>query len=74
MIAAYDNKMTSGDYAFIFINGDLPTQDFVDEITSQSFWEKGDADDHKAKQAYQSLLLVSLSQVEFSFMLRMYWC
>ncbi len=49
--------MTSGDYVFLYINPEEPTDAVLDAITT---WESDDGENAKARSAFENLLVVRI--------------
>ncbi|CAC5381930.1 ANPRA [Mytilus coruscus] len=57
MIVAHRLGMSSGDFAFLCIHGDLYTwKQLNDEVLTDDVWRKNDKDDQGARQAFESVL------------------
>ncbi|CAG2237565.1 ANPRB [Mytilus edulis] len=57
MVVAHRLGMSSGDFAFLCIHGDLYTwQQLNDEVLTEAVWRKNDTDDQGARQAFESVL------------------
>ena len=57
---ASDEGMTSGDYVFFFLSVDIVTPAIL-QGSGEAGWSAGDDRDDEARQAYENLLLVSIS-------------
>ena len=58
LITAYDQGYINGDWVFM----DVELFRFPGEYWGDHSWYRGDADDDKAKKAYEALLRISLYQ------------
>jgi len=58
-LAAYNQEMYSGDYAFIYVNQQTATEDIYTTIANVSFYVTGDSDDVRAQQSLQNFFIVS---------------
>ena len=47
--------MTGGDYVFLYVNPEEPTDDVIDSITS---WNTADEESKKAEKGFDNLLVV----------------
>ncbi len=55
LICAHEEKMTGGDYVFLYVNPEEPTDDVIDSITS---WNTADEESKKAEKGFDNLLVV----------------
>ena len=59
MIQAAVDGLTEEDFVFIYLNGELATDDVIAKLKSETIWRRGDADDDKARRGFESLIIVS---------------
>ena len=59
MLLSSEEGMVSGDYVFIFVDPDLPTEHTTDYLTSESLWKLQDGRDEEAYQAFKNVIMVS---------------
>ncbi|CAC5359906.1 unnamed protein product [Mytilus coruscus] len=65
MIVAHRLGMSSGDFAFLCIHGDLYTwNELSTEVLSDEVWRKNDKDDQGARQAFESVLHIIMPTFE----------
>ena len=60
MIVAYNENMVSGDYVFIYVSTETPSNDVMTNWFSDTMWrESGSSSNYKAKKAFKNVLVVS---------------
>ena len=59
MLAAFDEEMVAGDYVFIYLNSEVPSEDVEKEWIGKKAWRDNDGRNQDALNAFQNLLVVS---------------
>lgn len=72
-LAAYNQQMYKGDFAFIYVNQQTATEEIYDKITDISFYSNGDSNDLKVQKALQNFFIVSCLHSLFNALVALFY-